>query len=137
MGVEGLGNLRLELENLTRRVLPNQVHLVVKKIAFEAFTGMVVKTPVDTGRARANWIVTINRPNTIPTEATDPAAFGSPPGAGILWKALDTINGAQPGSTIYVTNCLPYIEALEEGHSKQGAHMVELTVNEIKSHYGV
>ena len=29
---------------------------VLRRVAFEAFSSVIRKTPVDTGRARANWI---------------------------------------------------------------------------------
>jgi hypothetical protein len=136
MGVEGLEKLAFDFTEIFKVVIPNAHAAVVKKIALEAFSGMVMKTPVDTGRARANWSVSIGKASGSTREAFDKQPFGMAPGAQQA-QATATANGAKNGATIYVTNSLPYILPLEEGHSKQGAHMVELTVQEIKSHYGV
>jgi len=136
MGVEGLDKVAFDFGDIFKVIIPNHHAVVVKKIAFQAFTGMVMKTPVDTGRARANWGVRVGAPYAVISESTDKQPIGSAPGAQIA-QASTAINGAQSGKAIYISNGLSYILALNEGHSKQGAHMVESTVMEIKSHYGI
>lgn len=39
------------------------VTTVQKRVAFDLFGRIVRKTPVDTGRARASWNISVNRPN--------------------------------------------------------------------------
>lgn len=136
MGVEGLDKLAFDFGDIFKVIIPNHHATVVKKIAFQAFTGMVMKTPVKTGRARANWGVRVGAPYLVVSEGTDKQPIGSAPGAQMV-QASTAINGASAGKAVYITNSLPYILKLEEGHSQQGAHMVESTVMEIKSHYGI
>lgn len=80
---------------------------VVKGIVVEAFSSVVLMTPVDKGRARANWQVSVNVPASGTTEAVDPT------GGEVLAKikALDV----QLGNTYFLTNNLPYAGTLEYG----------------------
>lgn len=74
------------------------------------------KTPVDTGRARANWFVAEGAPRLDTTTAVSPVA---PP----------ALTGK---SVIFITNSLPYIVPLEYGHSKQAAFgMVRVAIAEV------
>ena len=100
------------------------IETVVRKIAFEIYIGVTKKTPVDTGRAKANWNIgtgsidfSINEINYTVTENT-------------IFTALPPPNGAGK-KPIYITNNLPYINALENGSSTQAPNgMVSLTMNE-------
>jgi hypothetical protein len=98
----------------------------VRKICLDLLTGIVLKTPVDTGRARANWFTSIGNPGANITEATDPSGSSSISGS------MSAISKAT-GNVLWITNNLPYIYRLEfEGWSKQApAGMVRVTVNDI------
>ena len=98
----------------------------VRKICLDLVTGIVLKTPVDTGRARANWFTSTGSPTDNITESTD--ASGSSTIAG----SLGAISQAT-GNVLWITNNLPYIYRLEfEGWSRQApAGMVRVTVNDI------
>jgi hypothetical protein len=109
---------------------------VGRKVALELFRRVIYKTPVDTGRARANWQVTIGTPaaGTIEIDDTN--------GGATMSKATAASAGFRAGDTIYLTNNLPYIRKLEEGGYPDGpktvggfsrqapAGMVALTVQE-------
>lgn len=112
----------------------------LKKITIEAFKGIVILTPVDTGRARASWALGIGAPSDfvppeIPKEGR--AAINTLKHAGKVphpvfpkatpdYSQLASIDGTQP---VFITSNLEYIEALENGHSKQApAGMVRITV---------
>lgn len=74
---------------------------------------VVLGTPVDTGRARANWQATLGSPATGIVESEDRNG-GTTAGKGsrVAQKAA--------GEVFYITNNLPYIYRLEfEGHSSQ------------------
>jgi hypothetical protein len=98
----------------------------VRKICLDLLTGIVLKTPVDTGRARANWFTSINSPSANVTVSTDPS------GSSTISSGLSAISKAT-GNVLWITNNLPYIYRLEfEGWSKQApAGMVRVTVNNI------
>lgn len=65
------------------------------------------------GRARANWFVSINSPTRTTTEAVDPH------GGAAIAEGNSTISTAGPGNSIHLTNNLPYIIPLNQGHSHQ------------------
>lgn len=77
-------------------------------------------TPVDTGRARANWFIAEGAPRIETTTSTVPQTYSS---AGLEGKRV-----------IYITNSLPYIVPLEYGHSKQAPHgMVRKAIAEVSA----
>lgn len=83
-----------------------------------------LKTPVDTGRARASWVISVGSIN---TSVAPEAASGQK-----VVTADPSIPAVQVGQVAYVTNSLPYIRALEYGHSAQApAGMVRLTAAEM------
>jgi hypothetical protein len=72
---------------------------------------LVMETPVDTGQARANWLISINTPR-----------FDTGPpmtAAAALVLAKSAISAARSGDTVYISNNLPYIAALNRGRSSQ------------------
>jgi hypothetical protein len=86
----------------------------VKRAAVAADTYAVLATPVDTGRARANWITSIGAPKTETTDEVDKE------GGPTISAHQRTINRWNIGAgTIYITNSLPYIIPLDEGSSKK------------------
>lgn len=79
-------------------------------------TGVVTSTPVDTGRARGNWIVSIGSPVTLPNlkslDKTGQATISR--GQAVAERyASDSLQ------SIYICNNLPYIQRLNEGWSAQ------------------
>ena len=106
-------------------------------------TGIVPRTPVDTGRARASWQVTIGSPSqAVPPEG---GSYREPGAA----EALQAMSNLQPGQTVWISSALPYILVLEfggypnppkvvtgksvSGFSRQApAGMVRVTFEELK-----
>ena len=96
-----------------------ELETVVRKLAFEIYKGVTQKTPVDTGRAKANWNIGLGAIDSRITKNTTFQAIEPPKGA-----------GKRP---IYITNNLPYINKLENGSSKQApTGMVALTMSSIQ-----
>ena len=90
-------------------------------LGIQVFKGIVLKTPVDTGRARANWMISEGSPQVATVLGTQAPATPSP---------MDF----KGGSRIFITNSLPYIVPLEYGHSKQApAGMVRVTLAEVQA----
>jgi hypothetical protein len=83
-------------------------NVAVKKIAFESFRRIVMRTPVDTGRARSNWFVSVGNPSSQTTDSATRAVVGELATGVNGWKPAD-------GASIFFTNNLPYIEVLERG----------------------
>lgn len=81
-------------------------------VVVELFSSVILDTPVDEGRARANWQVTERAPAEGEVERDDPSGSAA---VGAVQKFSYKF-----GQTIYLTNNLPYIYRLEyEGWSKQ------------------
>jgi len=118
-----------------------EVDKVVRKIALIAYDGITKRTPVDTGRARANWNFSVgNADTTVSSEGfgkstgkhvNSPTPPSSPKAPKITLKKGDGLED------IYITNNLPYIKRLEYGHhSKQAPKgMVKVTLAEINNQF--
>lgn len=109
------------MRNIGTKVQHNSDALV-RKVAIAIDSAVVLATPVDTGRARSNWQVEINAPAAGAIDAHYPGKEGSTQGQNAQ-KALDLgrekIDEYKTGSTIHITNNLPYIGRLNDGYSAQ------------------
>jgi hypothetical protein len=132
------------------RKTERKMDLAVRKIALEMFRKIILKSPVDTGRFRSNWQVSIG---SVPTGTQDGETF--PQGDAVdvkgpiyyakLSGGEATLFGANAGDTIYFANNLPYARRLEEGGYPDGPKvengrssqapngMVALTIQEFQS----
>ena len=106
---------------------------VVKDIGLDLFRRIVQKTPADTGRARASWTIAIARPDrTVAGEGQHPE-FQSGAAGAATQKANSVLASMKAGDyrPVWISNNLPYIEALEDGHSRQAPNgMVALSIAE-------
>ena len=104
----------------------------VIEIGIEALDRVKRKTPVDTGHAQNNWIVSVGTPDTV----TQTPATGLPEGDSFAGRNAEMLASYPEGEypAIYLQSNLPYILALEYGHSKQApAGMVAMTVAELEA----
>lgn len=85
----------------------------IAEMALSVFSSVVISTPVDTGRARGNWQPSIREPITSEISGTDKS--GQP----TISKARSNFGRFEVGQTIFISNNVPYIERLNEGHSSQ------------------
>lgn len=96
-----------------------EIDTIYRDIALELHRRIVNKTPIDTGRAKANWNLSSGSPDTTVTDSTTPNSpnIGSPK-AGV--------------DELWIANYLHYIYALEFGHSSQApSGMVVLSMQEM------
>lgn len=105
---------------------------VVQKVAMEAFKRVIFRTPVDTGRARANWGCTIGKPRAaMQIESTDKS------GGATTAAMVATVQGMKGDGSVFLVNNLPYIQELEKGSSTQSpAGMVKVTASEMAGFLG-
>lgn len=96
------------------RNLDNLVERRMKKIAFSIQAKLIQANPVDTGWSRANWLVSIGTPppSPVPNKGV-PATSGQSAGQARLLSYKINMG------TIWIGNGVPYIQKLNEGHSKQ------------------
>ena len=85
---------------------------VIRGASFELFKNIVYGTPVDSGRAKNNWILTIDN------VSDDKSDIADKTGNKAIQKASLEIN-KKLGKYIYIQNNLDYILKLEYGWSKQ------------------
>lgn len=101
-----------------------------KLVAFQVHDRIVMRTPVDTGRARASWtIVAGSNPDT----SVQPESFEGGAAAGIA-LAKSKQSSVPDSNTYVIANSLPYIERLENGWSKQSpTGFVRLGIADVKT----
>lgn len=99
----------------------------IRKIALDLLRKVTMKSPVDTGRFRANWMVGVGGADETTTDSTVNDAMMR--GAIILSAYRDL-------KQIHLSNNLPYAAALEHGHSMQAPlGVAEISVEEIEAHF--
>ncbi len=100
--------------------LRKQLELAAKALTLEIDKELRKSTPVDTGHARANWVPSIGTPHT--GEVAGQAAQDAGVAQVLRFKLGDGF--------LYVSNGVPYITALNYGHSKQAPRLfVEAAVD--------
>lgn len=90
-----------------------QMDTVIRKATFDLFRSVALKSPVDTGRFRANWNVSFGAPDASTTDSTNAA------------RALREVQQAlsfPTGGVVHMTNGLPYARRLEYGYSRQAPY---------------
>ena len=102
---------------------------LVRALALGLGAAIVQKSPVDSGRFRANWQYgagKINFSADAPEDRTGSSSIG---------KIAMGLQGWKRGESIFVTNSLPYAKRLEyDAWSKQAtAGMVRISVMEFKA----
>jgi hypothetical protein len=96
---------------------------VLRKVVIDMTTAIVKLTPVATGMAKNNFFWGFDRVGTKETGL-------SKTGAASVSRAAEFSREVKHGGVFYLTNNLPYIMALEYGHSKAQAPsgMARITV---------
>lgn len=102
-----------------------KLDLIARESLGELFQNIILDTPVDTGKARANWQLLIGTSTDNFLEETDPS------GSATIAKAKRRLESysAQANQSLVFLNNVPYSERLEHGWSNQApAGMLRLNV---------
>lgn len=98
---------------------------VVNISLFKLSRSVVFMTPVDDGRARANWFASINGfdGSRVTVSTTSPL------------NQIESVSNIAAGNTFYLVNNLPYIGKLEfSGHSDQAINgMVRVSIENFQT----
>jgi hypothetical protein len=86
-----------------------EVERQLKALALDIDRELRKETPVDTGHARRNWVPSIAQPHA--DEVDDDSAHAAGVAEVLAYKLAD--------GALWVANSVPYINALNYGHSKQ------------------
>lgn len=106
---DNLAEFERQIEKATEDLTETQLVAFHQKIALEALGRIVDKTPVDSGRARGNWQLTIGAASRRILDVED-AGGGNTKVAGAT-----QIAALQPFQVVWISNNLPYILVLEHG----------------------
>jgi len=112
---KAFGKLGADLRRLGANVERNAPKLL-RATALAIDSAVVTATPVDTGRARSNWQVSIGSPILSVRESY---SQGAAAGQFAMAQARAVIEGYKSGQTIFINNNLPYIGRLNDGWSAQ------------------
>lgn len=100
---------------------------MVRQSAARILQAVATATPVDTGRARSNWIVTLGQPSRRTRKPFHPGTdLGISEGANlesVIRAGNEKIKSRRTGRPIYITNNLSYISELNDGTSAQAPKM--------------
>ena len=111
----------MELDEFSQRIkeiaisVGKNVNKTVHQVALLAVREVVLGTPVDTGKARSNWLVKLGSPD---RRVIEPLA----PGAASSQSALDhaqSVIAVRINEDIYISNNVDYIGKLNDGTSAQ------------------
>lgn len=106
-------SIQSQLEEIAKRST-EKVEKVIRASVFEVGNRVVIRSPVDTGLFRANWLTGIN--------AIDNRGDG---------QINQVASDFKVGDTLYFVNSLPYAKPLEDGSSEQAPRgMVKLSAAE-------
>ena len=101
------------------------------RVIHDIHNRVTMRTPVDTGRARASWQITTGAPSTF---VPAPATYDSTAGGAAYQPPPPITPPMSIKDTVYITNNIPYIEYLENGTSDQSpTGMVAITLAEIEA----
>ncbi len=126
-----LANLDKWLEKIAVKVEENAANLR-KEVLIAIINRVAELTPVDTGKARSNWMVGVGTPpggtrmpfSPIPSRWRKPYPRGGSRSErrnllGVTSAAQGALKGYKDGESVYIVNNLPYIERLDSGYSPQ------------------
>jgi len=114
------------------KVTREEAKVIFQKITIDLDSRVVLQTPVDEGTARGNWFPSLNKPSGAMDEKIKDKS-----GAASIARITATAAGAELGDTVWLTNNLPYILPLENGHSGQAPEgMVDENLNAVQAQYG-
>lgn len=119
------------------RAIPRNTDTLMRKVILAVDQALVLATPVDTGRARANWQPTIGSAavGTLPEPSSPDGGLQIALTAG--QEVAAAYRGGPNSPTVHITNNLPYIDRLNKGWSKQApANYVHQAILVVQSVFG-
>ena len=125
--------LKLDIAKV-QKTLNLKMEQIIKITYLTVFKGVTSKTPVDTGYARASWNINQGKPD---PGTQNKADFEGTGGEGKARaenaRKLEGFKFDPNKGTIWITNNVPYIIPLENGHSRRGGYMVQRTIPEVRA----
>jgi len=110
-------------------ILDDRADKAFRLLVFAAHKSIVEKTPVKTGRARGNWMVSVGSPQWSEQESDK-----SPGGRITIMREFAKRNEVDIEETAYIINGVEYVPHLERGTDKFPPFgMIAVTEQELKA----
>lgn len=119
-------NFKLQIGKFVKDT-ERRINDLIGAVFLDMSSRIIELTPVDTGAARNNWFPSFNNPSNETTLKRDRD------GGTAMARVNSFITTDLKGTTLYLTNNLPYILHLENGHSQQSSEMVSQTIRDFKN----
>jgi len=103
MPIKGMGDVKKMISDNKK-----QANKDIRAVYLSGLTSIIKATPVEEGRARNNWFLTVGNPSGLFGRNKDKSGGGSQ-------SSANSIPGDVLNKKVYFTNNLPYIETLEYG----------------------
>lgn len=109
------------------------IEKVIRKACIDLYRSIVERTPVDTGRAKANWQISTSDSDYV---RGDVDGFSFNEIKTIVEDEISDFRFELHDGVVIIYNNLEYIEALENGSSQQApAGMVSVSLVEFTNHF--
>ena len=110
-----------------KKITEKDIPKFITMVSLEVFRRIVLRTPVDTGRARGNWQIEIGK-------AAEGILEVFPEADEVIQREQGKLIGIKPFSIIHITNNVEYVYYLEydKRSSQHPEGMVEITLVEMK-----
>lgn len=115
------------LEDVAKNIVPAELVNLQRQLVLDLLSRVVLKTPVDTGRARGNWQVEVgNLPAGVVETTQGPSE--------IIEAGMKKLASLGFGQIVWVANNLEYVTFLEDGSSAQAPRgMLSLSLAELET----
>lgn len=117
-----MGDFSLVFKNINDKT-EQQLNRIIKKSVFDLTSAIIQDTPVDSGRLRANWLVSFNTPIDAELKLEDKE------GSATIAKAKALIGESKVPLVYWINNNLQYANHIEYGGSKLKAPQGMVRIN--------
>ena len=102
----------LDLKNISKK-FDGTIDDLIDGVELSLYSAVIISTPVDTGRLRGNWFMSQGSSSNKTSNVNDVS------GSEAISRVQSLVGALKGGRVTFLTNNLPYAEAIEFGHSKQ------------------
>lgn len=131
MKVRNLQAFTKGLRDFADQTVPEEATKLHRFVALDLIRRVTYRSPVDTGRFRSAWAVSLSKPDPRPVSAGGAPILGA---GQVISNALSELEQLRPYSICWVHNSLPYATAIENGHSGQApSGVLAISVAEVEA----
>lgn len=109
-----LRQFRVDLRKFAKS-LDIKIETVMRRTALGIFSGVVKRTPVDTGTARASWQLSMDKVSDDVVTVPKGSKLSSTEATAMARRQLGRLKDVKAYDLIVISNNVPYIEVLEYG----------------------